>query len=63
MIERSRLDAMSKPWKCWVGWHAWVRQPGHDDPNHQICLRCQKKRNSAWALGPMGGGEGGSGFG
>jgi hypothetical protein len=34
---------MSKPWKCRIGWHAYVRQAGHDDPSHQICLRCQKK--------------------
>ena len=53
------------------GAHAVLHSPGTifafdwKDPQatNQICLRCQKKRNSACALGPMGGGEGGSGFG
>ncbi len=62
MIDRSRLDAMGKPWKCRIGWHEYVRQPGHDDPNDQICLRCRKKRNAS-SIVPLGGGEGGSGFG
>jgi hypothetical protein len=38
---------MRKSWKCRIGWHAYVRQPGHDDPNDQICLRCQKKRGAS----------------
>jgi hypothetical protein len=53
---------MGKPWKCRIGWHQYVRQAGHDDPNDQICLRCHKKRNAS-SMMPLGGGEGGSGFG
>ena len=53
---------MGKPWKCRIGWHQYVRRAGHDDPNDQICLRCHKKRNAS-SMMPLGGGEGGSGFG
>ena len=47
---------------CRIGWHDYVRQPGHEDPNDQVCLRCHKKR-SASSIIPLSGGEGGSGFG
>jgi hypothetical protein len=47
---------MSKPWKCRLGWHEYVRQSRHDNPNHQICLRCGKKQNTdtGMMLGGMG---------
>ena len=36
---------MSKRWQCRLGWHQFVRQSGHDNPNHQVCMHCGKKRN------------------
>jgi hypothetical protein len=48
---------MSKPWKCLIGWHEWVRRAGHDDPNDKVCLRCRKTRGRSVF------GEGGARFG
>ena len=47
---------MSKPWKCRFGWHTFVRESGHDNPNHQICIGCGKKRNvdTGTMLGGLG---------
>jgi hypothetical protein len=49
---------MGKPWKCRFGWHAFVRETGQDNPNHQICIRCGKKRNLDTGM-MLGGGLGG----
>jgi hypothetical protein len=50
---------MAKTWKWRIGWHAYVRRPGDDDPNHQICLRYHQKRSAVSALFGIGGGGGG----
>jgi hypothetical protein len=42
---------MSKPWKCRLGWHAWVRRPGNPDPNLKRCRRCGKNTD----VGGLGG--------
>jgi hypothetical protein len=36
---------MAKRWKCRLGLHEFVRQQGHDNPNHRVCVHCRKKRN------------------
>ena len=48
--------SMSKRWQCRLGWHQFVRQSGHDNPNHQVCMHCGKKRNidTTNMLGGMG---------
>jgi len=50
------LRGMAKPWKCRLGLHEYVRQAGADNPNHQVCLHCGKKRNldTGTMLGGMG---------
>jgi hypothetical protein len=53
------LEAVTKPWKCLLGWHAYVREPGDPNPNHQYCLRCGKKRN--FDIWMRGGGQSGGG--
>jgi hypothetical protein len=47
---------MSKPWKCWLGMHDYVRRAGDDNPNHKVCSRCGKKHNldTGTMLGGMG---------
>ena len=47
-----------RPWAsrgsaAWGG-TPYVRQPGHDDPNHQICLRCNKKRGNSFFYPNLG---------
>ena len=34
---------MSKPWKCRLGWHSWVRRGDTQDPNAKVCVRCRKQ--------------------
>ena len=47
---------MAKSWKCRLGWHEYLRRAEHDNPNHQVCVRCGKKRNldTGNMLGGMG---------
>ena len=49
---------MAKSWKCRIGWHAWVRRPGDDDPNHRMCARCHKGRDHIVSMWGAGGGFG-----
>ncbi|MET0416753.1 MAG: hypothetical protein ABW022_12115 [Actinoplanes sp.] len=47
---------MSKPWRCRLGWHSWVRRHGTPDPNAQVCRRCGKHRDYGGGLTGLTGG-------
>ena len=45
---------MSKPWKCRLGWHSWVRYEA-PNPSARKCRRCDKKTIIGHGVfGPMG---------
>ena len=57
-VTREQAQAMSKPLRCRIGRHVWIRvHPPHGQPrgpDQWICSGCQKTRTSSIPLGMLG---------
>ena len=51
VVTRGVSPVMSKPWKCRLGLHSFVRRSGSPDPNEQVCVRCRKHRINTYVGG------------